>query len=402
MEIRIVARPVEERTDGVQWFKGAKHWLWDRDISFKRSGLQAIALVLLSAAALLTELSYHHNGRGLIDTLHAESVVVFYNVEALLLSSVDAPLASWIIAAAIFRIVFGMLVGVADMVFYERIMGRPFDWESMITTSIVNFVFLTTALFTFMNPAVQDALRHFVGLLKHVPTLVNLNGFVALVVACFVADFCYYWSHRWCHKIRFFWNLGHIHHHRSRNLSQLTQVVDPQSSLLDVAGGRVFVLLLLPVLTKLFSLDFRDSGWMFVILLILDAWTNPSHSVVLYHAENKFRVLRLFRSILVTPAVHFTHHSREQAHNISDGSNFGARLTLWDRLFGTYVEPPSYVPDAGLFSETADYCRNPLRFIFQPYVRILEELRNNKVKYWPAILFGPASYEPPVPASCKY
>ncbi|EAU66778.1 sterol desaturase family protein [Stigmatella aurantiaca] len=395
-------RRAHETADGALWFKRLKHGLWDRDMSFERTGLQAIALVLLSVAALFAELSYHHNGLGLFDTLHAKSVVIFYNVEALILSSVDASLASWIIAAAIFRIVFGMLVGVADMVFYKKIMGRPFDWEALINTAIVNFVFLSTALFTFMNPSVQEVLRHYVRLIERVPTLVNLNGAVALAVACFIADFCYYWSHRWCHKIRFFWNLGHIHHHRSRNLSQLTQVVDPQSSLLDVAGGRAFVLLLLPLLTKLFSLDFRGSGWMFVVLLILDAWTNPSHSVVLYHAENKFRVLRLFRSILITPAVHFTHHSREQAHNISDGSNFGARLSLWDRLFGTYVEPPSYIPDAGLFDEKSDYCRNPLRFIFQPYIRMLEELRGNKVRHWPAILFGPASYEPPVPATCKY
>ncbi|WP_394827270.1 sterol desaturase family protein [Pendulispora albinea] len=379
-----------------------KRRIWDRDISIGRSGAQALALALLSAAALVTELSYHHGGLALLDTPHAERVVIFYNVDALLLSNVDRSLASWIIAAAIFRIVFGILVGIADMVLYEKITGRPFDWEAMINVSIVNFVFLSTALFTFMNPAVQRLLVHYVHLLERIPTIVNLHGAIALVVACFIADFCYYWSHRWSHKIRLFWYLGHINHHRSRNLSQLTQAVDPQASIFDVAGGRAFVLLLLPVLTKLFSLDFRGSGWMFVVLVILDAWTNPSHSVSLYHAENKYKVLRLFRAILVTPAVHFTHHSREQKHNVSDGSNFGARLTIWDRLFGTYVEPPSYIPDAGLFGDDADYCRNPLRFLFQPYLRILEELRKNAIRHWPSILFAHASYVPPVPATRKY
>lgn len=402
MEIRTVVHPVDVTNSGSQWLQWLKDKLWDNDISLKRSGPQAIALFLLSAVALAAELSYHHNGLGLLDAWRAERVVVFYNVEELVLSSVGSSLAFWVVAAALFRIVFGMLVGVADLVFYQRITGRPFDWESMINSAVVNLVFLTTGLFTFMNPAVQGLLRQYVSLVQSIPTLVNLNGALALVVACFMADFCYYWSHRWAHKVRFFWSLGHINHHRSRNLSQLTQVVDPQTSILDVAGGRAFVMLLLPIVTKLFSLDIRGAGWMFVVLLILDAWTNPSHSVVLYHAETRFKVLRLFRSVLVTPAVHFTHHSREQAHNISDGSNFGARLTLWDRLFGTYVEPPPYIPDAGLFGDDADYCRNPLRFIFQPYVRMFQELRNNRLRCWPAIVFGPASYTPPVPASSKY
>lgn len=403
MEVRIVVpSPHEREEEGAQWLKRLKHWLWDTDITLGRTGLQAVALALLSAAALIIELSYHHNGLGLVETLHARSVVIFYNVKELVLSDVEAPLASWIIAAAMARIVFGVVVGLLDVAFYERITGRPFDWEAMINVSVVNVVFLLTALFTFMNPSVQQLLERYEGLIDHVPTIMQLNGALALIVACFIADFCYYWSHRWSHGIRLFWNLGHINHHRSRNLSQLTQAVDPQSSLLDVAGGRAFVLLLLPLMTKLFAFDVRESGWVFIVLVILDAWTNPSHSVVLYQAENRFRVLRLFRAILVTPAVHFTHHSREQKHNIVDGCNFGARLTLWDRLFGTYIEPPTYIPDTGLFSDEADYCRTPLRFIFQPYVRMFEELRRNKTRYWPAILFGSTRYDPPVPVSGKY
>jgi sterol desaturase/sphingolipid hydroxylase (fatty acid hydroxylase superfamily) len=403
MEVRIVVPCSNTRADeAVQWLKSLKQWVWERDISFRRAGPQVLVLAILSAAALITELSYHHNGLGLLELLHAKSVVIFYNVEALVLSDVDTPIASWIAAAAMARIVFGVLVGILDAAFYKRITGRPFDWEAMINISVVNIVFLSTALFTFMNLSVQQLLQHYAALIDRVPTIVHLNGALALIVACFIADFCYYWSHRWSHGIRFFWNLGHINHHRSRNLSQLTQAVDPQSSLLDVAGGRAFVLLLLPLMTKLFALDVRESGWVFIVLIILDAWTNPSHSVVLYQIENRFRALRLFRTVLVTPAVHFTHHSREQIHNIVNGCNFGARLTVWDRLFGTYVEPPFYIPDTGLFSEEADYCRTPLRFIFQPYVRMFEELRHNKMRHWPAILFGSATYDPPVSVDCKY
>ncbi|WP_438020946.1 sterol desaturase family protein [Sorangium sp. So ce315] len=401
MRITIV-RHASEETDSVQLLKRLKHWLWDKDIHLERTGPQLVILGILSAAALVTELAYHHNAAGLLETLRAKSMVVFYNVQEVALSDVEASIAAWIVVAAVARIVFGALVGIADIAFYRKITGKPFDWEAMINVSVVNVVFLLTTLLTFTNPAVDRLLDHYGSVLSAVPTLVDLNGPLALIVACYLADFCYYWSHRWSHKIRFFWNLGHVNHHRSRNLSQVTQAVDPQSYFLDVAGGKVFVLVMLPILTKLFSLDFRDGGWALVVLVLIDAWTNPSHSVVLYHAEIKSPFLRMFRSVLITPGVHFTHHSREEDHNITDGCNFGARFTLWDRLFGTYVEPPQYIPETGLYGDDSDYCRTPLRFIFYPYIRMFKELHQNHPRYWPAILFGSTSYHPPVPVKSKY
>ncbi|WP_194724776.1 sterol desaturase family protein [Noviherbaspirillum malthae] len=215
---------------------------------------------------------------------------------------------------------------------------------------------------------------------------------MALILACLLGDFCFYWSHRFCHKIRFFWYLGHINHHRNRELCQLTQAVDPQSLILDTAGGKVFVLLFLPLVTQLFSLDIRDSGWALIAVIVFDTWTDPSHSVVLYYLETRFAFLRH-----LTPAVHYTHHSREGRHNISDGCNFGARTTLWDRLFGTDIEPLQILPRTGLFSDTADYRRTPLRFLFRPWLQMLRELGTNRLRYWRAILFGHASYKPPVP-----
>lgn len=392
----------ERADERLLWTQTLKQWVWDKDIELQRSGPLAIVCAIVAAVALAVELSYHHGALSVGEALSAQSVVIFYNVKAVLLSDVDASIGWWIIAVSAARTVFGLLVGIADMVFYKKLTGRPFDWNAMVTISAVNVVFLLTTFFTFMNPAVTDLLVEYEHLLQRVPTLVNMNGALALVIAALIGDFCFYWSHRWCHKVRFFWNLGHVNHHRSKNLCQLTQSVDPQSFFLDTAGGKVFLLLMLPVLTKVFTLDFRDSGWALIALLVLDVWTNPSHSVVLYYAEMKSRVLRWFRWFLVTPAVHFTHHSREQAHNITDGANFGARVTLWDRLFKTYVEPPPYIPDAGLFSEDTDYCLNPVRFILHPYVRMFTELRQNKLKYWPAILFGHTTYNPPVPVSSKH
>lgn len=394
MKVTMIA-PAVGKPPSVRLLSLLKTWLWDKDIRLGRTRTHLVVLAVLSAAAVLTELSFHHKAADLLDLLRAKSMLIFYNVEEMALTDVGASITSWIIVAGVARVVFGVLVALADMIFYKKITGKPFDWEGMVNVAVVNVVFLLTALLTFMNPAIQGLMRRYQDLIQSVPTLINLHGALALIVAGLIGDFCYYWSHRLSHKIRFFWNLGHINHHRTQNLSQLTQSVDPQSYLLDTAGGKVFVLVLLPVITKLFSLDMRGAGWAFIVFIAIDAWTNPSHSVVLVYAEMRFRFLRLFRSLLVTPGVHYTHHSREQAHNISDGSNFGARFVFWDKLFGTYVEPPPYIPETGLYGDNVDYCRTPMRYVFAPYVTMFKELWHNKPRHWPAIVFGPTSYQPP-------
>jgi sterol desaturase/sphingolipid hydroxylase (fatty acid hydroxylase superfamily) len=314
---------------------------------------------------------------------------------------VSGRIAKALLLVTAFRLVFMATIALLDIAFYKKITGDSFDYEAMINFAIVNFFFIFSAIFVFLNPMITYLISLYVSALHVVPTIVHLNGVAALLVACLIGDFCFYWSHRWGHGIRFLWNLGHINHHRSRKLSQLTNSADPPFLLLNVAGGKVFALLLLPLITKLFSVDIRDAGWVLVAAVIFDALADPSHSVVLTHLETRSRALRALRWIFVTPGVHFTHHAREDRFNLCNGSNFGARLTIWDRLFGTYAEPPSYIPEVGLFDDDADYCKTPLRFLLVPYVKLYGELKQNNIKYWPAILFGSTAYNPPNPIEAK-
>lgn len=380
----------------------ARGILWENPILPGKHHLAAYGFLVVAVCAFWLEMLVHHKGLGLLDGLEASAVTVFYNVEPIAIADINSPeIARLLLIAAMFRIVFGMLIGCLDIILHKKLKGEPFDWSGMVTVSIVNSIYLLTAVFTLMNPFFMGLLDSYVEFVRQVPTLFHLSGPLALLVACLMADFCYYWSHRWSHKIRLFWCLGHVSHHRTQNLTQMTQSVDPQSAILDVAGGRAFVLLLMPIVTKVFSFDVTQSGWALVVMLLFDAWTNPSHSIALYQAEIRWRWLQVFRSIFVTPAVHYVHHCRERGYNKDFGCNFGARLTLWDRLFGTYCEPPNYIPKTGLYGEN-DYIRNPIRFVFHPFHRMYLELKLNELRYWPYILFGRTTYHPPVRVKSKY
>jgi sterol desaturase/sphingolipid hydroxylase (fatty acid hydroxylase superfamily) len=378
-----------------------KTYAWDQDIHLRGSNTKVFLLCAASLTALTFELLFHYHLGALPNVLNFKTITIYSNVQEILTSDVSGPIAKSLLFATAFRLVFSTILALLDMVFYRKITGDDFDYEAMVNFAIVNSIFIFSAIFVLLNPMITNLVSLYVSALHIVPTVVHLNGAAALIAACLIGDFCFYWSHRWGHGIRFFWNLGHINHHRSHKLSLLTNSADPPSLLLNVAGGRVFALLLLPLITKLFSVDIRDAGWVLVAAVIFDALADPSHSVVLTHLETRSRALRALRWIFVTPGVHFTHHAREEQFNLCNGSNFGARLTIWDRLFGTYAEPPSYIPEVGLFDDDADYCKTPLRFLLDPYVRLYGELKRNNIKYWPAILFGSTAYTPPNPFDSK-
>jgi sterol desaturase/sphingolipid hydroxylase (fatty acid hydroxylase superfamily) len=45
-------------------------------------------------------------------------------------------------------------------------------------------------------------------------------------------------------------------------------------------------------------------------------------------------VHRIVSIVIITPNEHIWHHSSDRA-----GSNFGANLSIWDRMHGTYSNP---------------------------------------------------------------
>nr|WP_274602045.1 sterol desaturase family protein [Pseudoalteromonas sp. S16_S37] len=257
----------------------------------------------------------------------------------------------------------------------------------------VNSLILFAGVYSFSYFTLTDFFVLYDSLLQSVPTLINCNGALAFLLAALIGDFCFYWAHRIMHNVRIFWNLGHIYHHRNENLTQLTHGVEPRFFLLNAQG--ISSLLFLPIIAKLFTNDFSDAGYFLVPMALINLWVDPSHSVALYALENKFKPLRLMRLVFMTTGVHYTHHSKDPAHNKRTGFNFGARLTLWDRLFGTYVEPADYIPESGLFCSKTDYCLNPVRFLLLPYIRFIDEFRLNSIKYWPKILFGSVFWSPP-------
>jgi sterol desaturase/sphingolipid hydroxylase (fatty acid hydroxylase superfamily) len=145
-------------------------------------------------------------------------------------------------------------------------------------------------------------------------------GFIAL-------DFLSYWIHRAYHRFPTLWAF-HIVHHSTEQLDWLSTLrLHPVSQLIDTAATTTLLLL---------------AGMSVKALAIANAFITLS--AVLAHANVTWSFGPL-RHILVSPLFHQWHHARPECGIASPPSaNFGAALSIWDRLFGTWSLPANSRP----------------------------------------------------------
>ena len=164
-------------------------------------------------------------------------------------------------------------------------------------------------------------------ILKHTDSI--LLQYVTLVV---VQSFAIYWAHRFLHS-RFLWEIHQVHHSAEELNILLPYRNHPVDFIIATLYGTAIATALGadPVTTML---------WL-ASNAVYQSFVHSSY-------DWKWQWLEY---IFITPALHRIHHSDAPEHY---NSNFGI-LSIWDRLFGTYVPPTGEtlnygVPDQGNFN----------------------------------------------------
>ncbi len=145
---------------------------------------------------------------------------------------------------------------------------------------------------------------------------------VALIASIVILDFVIYLQHVMVHAIPLFWRVHRVHH------ADLDY---------DVTTGTRFhpLEIVLSMLVKFAAVALVGPPLLAVIVfeILLNALAMFNHSN-LKLPSGLDRLLRLF---IVTPDMHRVHHS---IYHDEANSNFGFNLSVWDRLFGTYIAQP--------------------------------------------------------------
>jgi len=187
----------------------------------------------------------------------------------------------------------------------------------------LGLVFLNTLLLRLMFPAAAVGMAAFAaehgwGLLNHY----SLPFALSVVLAVVAMDFIIYLQHVLVHAVPALWRLHRVHH------ADLDY---------DVTTGARFhpIEIILSMSIKFATIIVLGAPVVAVVIfeVVLNAMAMFNHSNVSL-PRGIDRIVRLF---VVTPDMHRVHHSTEDNEA---NSNFGFNLSIWDRLFGTYIDQP--------------------------------------------------------------
>jgi sterol desaturase/sphingolipid hydroxylase (fatty acid hydroxylase superfamily) len=161
------------------------------------------------------------------------------------------------------------------------------------------------------------AQRH-LGLFNHL----DAPAWAELLAALLVFDLLV-WAQHWAfHRMPVLWRI-HRMHHADRDIDTTTALrFHPVEILLSMLIKVAAVLLLGP-----------SAAAVLVFEIVLNGCALFNHA----NLRLPLGLDRALRTLIVTPDMHRVHHS---VHPEEHDTNYGFNLSVWDRLFGTYLAQP--------------------------------------------------------------
>ncbi len=158
------------------------------------------------------------------------------------------------------------------------------------------------------------------------------NPIEKAVISFLAMDLMLYCLHKACHSIDCLWMLHKVHHN------------DPYLNVTTAFRLHFFEILLITSMKVLLVLVLGIKvTWLLAIEVVITFF------IMLHHSNISLLAEKYLGWIIITPYLHRVHHST--LRNEHD-RNYGAVLSLWDRLFGTLTElKPKEVGVEGYISQ---------------------------------------------------
>jgi sterol desaturase/sphingolipid hydroxylase (fatty acid hydroxylase superfamily) len=216
----------------------------------------------------------------------------------------------------------GLLLGFGIIEFLlPRRTLKPIKTKRWITNLLIIFIDSVLVKLLFKTAAIGVALWAVIngyGLFN----FIEAPYWLAFGLSFAVLDFSIWLTHVASHKIPILWKI-HRMHHSDVDIDASTGIrFHPFEIVLSMCWKFLVVLVLgAPVLSVLIFEIVLNSGALF------------NHSNI----KIPLKFDRILRWIIVTPDMHRVHHSViSREHN----SNYGFNLSIWDKIFSTYVDQP--------------------------------------------------------------
>ncbi len=180
------------------------------------------------------------------------------------------------------------------------------------------------------------------------------NTLWVMGLAIVLADFIYYWEHRFMHRVGFGWATHTVHHSSPYFNISVAYRFGPFDGVL-------------PLFFHLPMAMLGFNPWM-----ILFAETMVQLYQTALHTELVKKLPRWFEAVFNTPSHHRVHHGSNPQYI---DKNYAGILIIWDKLFGSFAPEKEKVV-YGLTRPIESI--NPIRVFFQGYWGMLIDLVRSK------------------------
>lgn len=208
-----------------------------------------------------------------------------------------------------------------------RVQKRLQRWFSNWSLTVINSVTLRLVAIVLPLLAVGAALNaaaNGIGLFNSL----DWPAWVEFLLVILILDFSIWLQHLITHKIPILWRLHRVHH-ADRDMDVTTAI---RFHPIEIALSMVLKIGIVYAL--------GPAAWAVIVFEVI-----LNGTALFNHANIKLPLGldRAVRLVLVTPDMHRIHHSTKRYEH---DSNYGFSISLWDRLFRTYIGEPEDGQDA--------------------------------------------------------
>lgn len=267
---------------------------------------------------------------------------------------------------------WGFVVAAAIFVFELAVLAvRKRVTGNLLGDAVTNFVTLGMfiAINTFLVGVMYVSVFYWVYLNYAVMTIPS-NGWT--ILACILlADFAYYWEHRFIHRVGFGWATHAVHHSSPHFNISVAYRFGPLDGVMPLFFHLPLVLL----------------GFNPLVVLIAEMIVQLYQTLL--HTEVVKKLPRPIEAIFNTPSHHRVHHGSNQQYL---DKNYGGIFIIWDRMFGSFArEEEKVVYGVTTPIETI----NPIKVFFFGYADLFRQMLNaGSFSAAMGYFFKPPGWEP--------
>jgi sterol desaturase/sphingolipid hydroxylase (fatty acid hydroxylase superfamily) len=192
-------------------------------------------------------------------------------------------------------------------------------WGTNWAISILDAVMVRLLFGAAATGAALDALGGGWGVFN----LLDWPGWAEFALAFLALDLAIWFQHLISHKIPVLWRLHRVHH-ADRDMDVTTAIRFHPVEIALSMGLKIGLIYAL--------------GASIVVVIVFEVVLNGAAMFNHGNVRMPGAVERALRWLIVTPDMHRVHHSVERAEH---DANYGFNLSVWDRIFGTYVAQPA-------------------------------------------------------------